>query len=127
MRTGWRPHTTAATRRSIRRTHWSGERPTAAWTPTPHYRLYVEGPDSAAHGLAIALDRELLGAHHYALCRSLGQLGPVRGVSVTGAERIYERACAERGQRAGAIKPPALESTPGWERWFEHDQTSVEI
>jgi hypothetical protein len=96
-----------------------------AWTPAPHYRLYVEAPDAAAHGLALALDRELLGAHHYALCRSLGQLGPVRGVSVRGGERTYERACAERGQRAGAVKPPALEATPGWERWFEHDQTSV--
>ncbi|NUQ19961.1 MAG: GH3 auxin-responsive promoter family protein [Gemmatimonadaceae bacterium] len=91
-----------------------------AWTPTPHYRLYVEAPAAQAHGLAIALDRELLGAHHYALCRSLGQLGPVEGVSVREGERSYERACADRGQRAGAVKPPALESTPGWDRWFEH-------
>ncbi|HEX2780606.1 MAG TPA: GH3 auxin-responsive promoter family protein [Gemmatimonadaceae bacterium] len=96
-----------------------------AWTPAPHYRLYVEAPATEAAGLAIALDRELLGAHHYALCRSLGQLGPVRGVSVQGGERIYEKACAERGQRAGAIKPPALESTPGWERYFERDETPM--
>ena len=96
-----------------------------AWTPAPHYRLYVDAPATEADGLAVALDRELHGAHHYALCRSLGQLGPVRGVSVSGGERIYERACAERGQRAGAIKPPALESTPGWERWFEYDDTTV--
>lgn len=96
------------------------------WTPTPHYRLYVEAAAPDAAGLAIALDRELRGAHHYALCRSLGQLGPVRGVSVRDGERTYERACAERGQRAGAIKPPALESTPGWERYFEHDQSPLQ-
>ena len=96
-----------------------------AWTPAPHYRLYVDAPTSDADGLARALDRELHRAHHYALCRSLGQLGPVRGVSVSAGERTYERACAARGQRAGAIKPPALESTPGWERWFESDETNV--
>ena len=96
-----------------------------AWTPAPHYRLYVDGTAADAEGLAIALDHELHGAHHYALCRTLGQLGPVRGVSVRGGERTYERACTDRGQRAGVIKPPALEPTPGWERWFECDDTTV--
>ena len=96
-----------------------------AWTPVPHYRLYVEAPAPDADGLALALDRELRGAHHYALCRSLGQLGPIRAVSVRGGERIYERACAERGQRAGSVKPPTLEPTPGWERYFEHDPTPL--
>lgn len=94
-----------------------------AWDPAPHYRLYVEAPAPQAAGLAMALDRVLLGAHHYAVCRSLGQLGPVRGVSIRGGDKTYERACAERGQRTGAIKPPALESTPGWERYFERDET----
>lgn len=96
-----------------------------AWTPVPHYRLYVEAPARDADGLALALDRELHGAHHYALCRSLGQLGPIRAVSVHEGERIYERACAERGQRAGSVKPPTLEPTAGWERYFEHDQTPL--
>ena len=90
-----------------------------SWTPTPHYRLYVEAPETDAHSLAIALDRELNAAHHYCLCRALGQLGPIRGVSVRGGGQMYERACVERGQRAGSIKPPALESTPGWESVFE--------
>jgi hypothetical protein len=90
-----------------------------SWTPTPHYRLYVDTPDGDARDLAIALDRELSAAHHYGLCRALGQLGPVRGVSVREAHRVYEQACAHRGQRAGSIKPPALDSTPGWESVFE--------
>jgi hypothetical protein len=92
---------------------------TPSWTPSPHYRLYVEAPEWDAQRLADAVDQELHAAHHYELCRSLGQLGPVRGVSVRGGDSIYERACTERGQRAGAIKPPALDATPGWERVFE--------
>lgn len=90
-----------------------------SWSPVPHYRLYVDVSESDAHGLALALDRELHAAHHYKLCRALGQLGQIRGVSVRDGYQLYERACAERGQRAGAIKPPALESTPGWESVFE--------
>ncbi len=90
-----------------------------SWTPSPHYRLYVDTHEGAARDLAVALDRELSAAHHYGLCRALGQLGPVRGVGVREAHRIYEEACARRGQRAGSIKPPALDSTPGWESVFE--------
>jgi hypothetical protein len=90
-----------------------------SWTRLPHYRLYVEAAEWDAQRLADALDQELRAAHHYELCRSLGQLGPVCGVSVRDGDRIYEQACAERGQRAGAIKPPALDATPGWERVFE--------
>ena len=92
---------------------------------SPHYRLYAELPSAAVETLALAVDRELHRAHHYALCRSLGQLGAVRGVSVRDGHRVYERACAGRGQRVGAIKPPALECAPGWERVFEEDAEPV--
>jgi hypothetical protein len=92
---------------------------------SPHYRLYAELPNAAVEALALAVDRELHRAHHYALCRSLGQLGAVRGVSVRDGHRVYERACAGRGQRVGAIKPPALECAPGWERVFEEDAEPV--
>ena len=107
----------------------TGRKPFAMLAPSlahsPHYRLYAELPAAAVEELALAVDRELRRAHHYALCRSLGQLGAVRGVSVRDGHRIYERACAERGQRAGAIKPPALECAPGWERVFEEDAEPV--
>ena len=77
--------------------------------PSPHYRLYVEGTAQEAHRLGSAVERELGRAHHYALCRTLGQLAPVQGVGVHDGHRRYERACAERGQRSGSVKPPALE------------------
>ena len=96
-----------------------------AWDPMPHYRLYLDAGDGDACTLAGAVERELNAAHHYGLCRALGQLGPVRGVAVAHAHRRYEHACAGRGQRAGAIKPPALDATPGWERVFEPDETPV--
>ena len=95
------------------------------FAPEPHYRLYAQATAAGAGELAAAVDRELRRAHHYALCRSLGQLGAVRGVPVLDAHRVYERACAERGQRAGAIKPPALECAPGWERVFEDEPEPV--
>ena len=90
-----------------------------AWSPTPHYRLYVEAAEGDARELALALERVLRRAHHYDLCRSLGQLDAIVGVSVRGGHALYEQACAERGQRTGAIKPPALEPATGWERVFE--------
>jgi hypothetical protein len=40
-------------------------------------------------------------------------------VSARDAHRTYERACVARGQRAGAIKPPALECALNWEEAFE--------
>ena len=90
-----------------------------AWSPVPHYRLFVEATERDAHDLAAALERALRRAHHYDLCRSLNQLDAVVGVSVRGGHALYEQACAERGQRAGAIKPPALDAASGWERVFE--------
>lgn len=89
------------------------------WEPTAHYTLYVEAEPAAAARLALAVERRLGAAHHYALCRALGQLAPLEGVAVRGGEHAYERACAERGQRSGTIKPPALESALGWDRHFE--------
>ena len=94
-------------------------------TPAPHYRLYVEAEPHHAGILATSVDRVLQRAHHYALCRSLGQLGPIRGVSVRDGYRLYEQACAERGQRTGAIKPPALECRPGLDHVFTEESELV--
>ena len=86
--------------------------------PYAGYLLYVDAAPDLAEQLAAAVERELRAAHHYGLCRALGQLAPVRAVAIRDGERSYERACVERGQRAGTIKPPALEPTLGWERHF---------
>jgi hypothetical protein len=91
-----------------------------SFEPSAHYTLFVEAEPLMATRLAAAVELQLVAAHHYALCRALGQLAPLRGVAVRGGERAYERICAERGQRAGTIKPPALEPALGWDAHFAH-------
>jgi hypothetical protein len=89
-----------------------------SWGEPPRYRLYAEAAPDDVRALAAAVERTLLGAHHYGLCRALGQLGAVEGVSVTDGERVYERVCTARGQRAGSIKPPALDAGTEWAEVF---------
>jgi hypothetical protein len=85
-----------------------------AWGEPPRYRLYAQAaPDDAA-----AVERILLDAHHDGLCRALGQLNSIEGVAVTEGDRVYERVCTARGQRAGSIKPPALDAGAEWAEAF---------
>jgi len=84
----------------------------------PHYRLYVDAPPADAARLAERAEAALAASYHYALCRSLGQLGPVAAVAVRDAERVYERACLTRGQRGGAIKPVSLDARLDWAQVF---------
>ena len=81
------------------------------------YVLYSDLPHHAC-GLATQLDAELRQSHHYNLCRTLGQLAPVRAVANERAERIYLEVCTARGQLAGAIKPRSLAPDLGWEAAF---------
>lgn len=110
----------------------SGVRPLFAlvsprWGDPPCYNLWVElrDVDPPAEVVAAAVEAELRRAHHYDLCRSLGQLGPLQLRSITDAERAYERACAARGQRAGAVKPPALVADLTWSDLFEEVTTGA--
>lgn len=95
------------------------------WGEPPWYDLWVELRASQrpavaqATLLASAVETELRSAYHYNLCRALGQLGPVRFRTVRDAHRTYERACTDRGQRAGAVKPPALVTDLNWSALFE--------
>ncbi|HEX8317112.1 GH3 family domain-containing protein [Longimicrobium sp.] len=89
-----------------------------AWGEPPRYRLYAEAPAPHVRALARAVERILLDAHHYGLCRQLGQLGAIEPVAVTDGERAYERVCTARGQRAGSIKPPALDAGTEWAEVF---------
>lgn len=86
-----------------------------SWGAPPRYLLFAETDRPSAALLAQEAERLLAESHPYALCRALGQLGPVQGVPVADGERAYERACARRGQRAGAVKPAALDPGLGWE------------
>lgn len=105
----------------------TGARPAFAvvaprWGAPPRYDLWVEldpEEDTAAPRLAHALEAELRRGHHYDLCRTLGQLDALQVRLIRDGERTYERACIRRGQRAGAVKPPALVTDLGWGHVFE--------
>lgn len=83
------------------------------------YLLFIEttSPEHADR-ISAAVERRLRHGYHYALCRDLGQLAPVRAVTVKDGARVYERACVEHGQRAGAVKPAALETRIDWSEVF---------
>jgi hypothetical protein len=81
------------------------------------YVLYTDLPQHALR-MAAQLDVELRQSHHYNLCRTLGQLAPVRVVANERAERIYHEVCAAGGQRVGVIKPRSLAPDLGWEAAF---------
>lgn len=96
----------------------------ARWGDPPSYDMWVEldedGPGApAAARLAAAAETELRRGHHYDLCRSLGQLGPLRVRLVRDAEGAYERVCIRQGRRAGIVKPPALVADVEWSNLFE--------
>ncbi|MEO8351174.1 MAG: GH3 auxin-responsive promoter family protein, partial [Chthoniobacteraceae bacterium] len=83
-----------------------------------NYALLVEGDPPV--GLAPRLESKLRANPHYAVCRDLGQLGPLRCQPIT--RDAYERVCAagiSAGSRMGDIKPRALfpcESRE-WREW----------
>lgn len=83
----------------------------------PHYTLFVEGglPDL----LVTRVDEALRENPHYALCRDLRQLGPVRCCIIPGhAYEIFCEAAIARGQRLGDIKPQSLSSRTDWRNTF---------
>lgn len=93
-------------------------------TTPPAYHLFIEAPgapDDALETLAARLETRLCEGHHYAYCRRLGQLGPVRAVRVQDAWQRYLHHCTTLGQRAGDIKPTALSRRTGWDEVFRRD------
>lgn len=84
--------------------------------PTPHYRLYCDGPREPE---PVALDAELSANPHYRYARGLGQLGPCEVRTVDTGWSRYEGSCVARGVRAGNVKPTALDGWPGWPDVFE--------
>jgi hypothetical protein len=90
-----------------------------------NYTLFVEGdsPDD----LAPQLDRELQANPHYALCRTLGQLGPVQlcRIASGAAERFLQVAAAE-GRKLGDVKPASLSARADWRQRL-HDYQSATV
>lgn len=84
------------------------------------YTLYLElPPGQRADNLHHNLDQALSQNFHYAYCRKLGQLAEPHIALVVGGADAYLRACQQRGQKLGNIKPALLDKATGWDRWFE--------
>ena len=87
------------------------------------YRLYLQGPDISAGAsqrgaLATAVQTALEENPHYAYAVGMGQLASVEVQLLDPHGEpgwlVYERRCLARGQRAGDIKPAALDPWTGW-------------
>jgi GH3 auxin-responsive promoter len=85
-------------------------------TDIPAYVLYIDGeiPDGAAADIDVRLRQNF----HYDYARFLGQLQPLRIHRVAGAAKMYQQFCMGSGQKAGDIKPLALDRRNGWSRVF---------
>ncbi len=87
-------------------------------TPS-RYRLYMPG---ATGGIAERLEAGLRENPYYRHAVEMGQLAPVEVEALPpGMEHgwdVYERHCLERGQKAGDIKPAALDTWTGWPAEF---------
>jgi hypothetical protein len=82
------------------------------------YTLYVEG--TVHPQWAGALDRALRRNPHYAYCRDLGQLLPVRVFSISGRGfETFAARQAEQGARLGDIKPAMHSGAAGWSNIFQ--------
>jgi hypothetical protein len=87
----------------------------------PAYVLYVESnsDDATLLDAAVRIDESLRQNFHYDYARLLGQLGPVRVFRVErDAAETYVATAIRAGQRAGAVKLPALDRRDGWSARF---------
>lgn len=89
----------------------------------PAYALFIQAPQAQAQqilALAAGLEEALAANPHYANCRRLGQLGPVRGFRIRqgGQAAFLARAVAD-GQRAGDVKPALLDRRTDWAGRFD--------
>lgn len=86
-------------------------------TDSWHYVLYVDVQTPV--DLGPRLDTALRANPHYALCRDLGQLGPIRTFRIaSGAYESYATAGMARGLRLGDLKPAALSAETDWSKRF---------
>ncbi len=82
-----------------------------------NYTLFAEG--ELPREFTARLDEELRKNPHYALCRDLSQLGPLRCFRIaSGAYDAFCKASFNAGQRLGDIKPQALSSRTDWRGHF---------
>ncbi len=100
-----------------------------------HYTLFVAGEhrpaDETLRQAAKQLEDGLRRNVHYQYCRELGQLTPAQICWIqNGAPRafaIYHDHCLQRGQKAGDIKPTALDTETGWRERLVGSRRAREI
>ena len=85
-------------------------------TDIPAYVLYIDG--EIADEKAIEIDALLRRNFHYDYARHLGQLRPLQICRVPRAAELYQEFCMRAGQKAGDIKPLALDRRNGWSGVF---------
>lgn len=78
---------------------------------------YVLFAEEGSRDRCQRLEEALCNNFHYALCRKLGQLKPLRGYRVEGGWSTYHRFCEER-QSSGNIKPMPLHPDQQWSSRF---------
>ncbi|PYQ53665.1 MAG: hypothetical protein DMF59_01195, partial [Acidobacteria bacterium] len=75
------------------------------------YVLYIDG--EAPQTLAEKVEARLRQNFHYDYARFLGQLQSLRIAQVPRAGEIYQQFCVRNGQKAGDVKPLALDRRAG--------------
>ena len=90
----------------------------------PRYRLYLQGSDRRTDCKSVLreLQTGLEENPYYRHAVAIGQLAPVEVMLLDPAKgsawMIYERRCLENGQKAGNIKPVAMDRWTGWAERF---------
>jgi hypothetical protein len=86
----------------------------------PAYVLYIDTSetDESLDRLAAAVDEGLRRDVHYDYARRLGQLAPLCVFRAEAASATYLNAAVSAGQRAGDVKPLALDRRDGWSQTF---------
>ncbi len=102
----------------------------------PHYRLYLQGselvgipelPCSMESAVQAGLEENPY-YHHAVQLRQLSRLEVcILDASSRPGWLVYERGCLARGQKAGDIKPTALDSRPGWSDEFSQVVPSANL
>jgi hypothetical protein len=84
----------------------------------PAYVVYADcaADDDALSSATAAIDEGLRRNFHYDYARLLGQLGPPRIYRSEGAAQGCLSTAVAAGQRAGGVKPLALDRRDGWSR-----------
>jgi GH3 auxin-responsive promoter len=88
--------------------------------PRPGYVLYIDTAerDALIERTAGIVESALHENFHYRYARKLGQLSALRAFRAVGAAEAYVAASVRHGQRAGDVKPLALDKRNGWGRVF---------